>query len=191
MSPSIPLLVNRMHHITLEWAVLSQSLSQTLSPQQGTKAPGAIRIGRDAARCDVVLKHPDPTIEKTVSGLHVEIFFDPQTNSFCLRNLTRDRQPPQQPNPAVVDGQSVIAQEVPLHAGSQIKLGKMTVTVKAAEVEKPQSMAQRQTQPPDLRYALKCSNVREPHFWPLDYQKLTCEICGRAILGATLIFEDP
>jgi hypothetical protein len=178
-----------MYQLTLEWFVVNQGVSQTLSSQDNTKVPGSIRIGRDNARCDVVLKHPDPSIEKTVSGLHAEIFFEPRMNCFCIRNLTRDRQPPVQPNPIVVDGQKLIMQEMPLHVGSQIKLGKMTLIARAIEISAAEAQPIVNAQPIDPRYALKCGNVREPHFWPLDYQKLTCETCGRAILGATLILN--
>jgi hypothetical protein len=170
-----------MHQLTLEWTVENQNVTHTLFPNQRTKVPGMIRIGRDASRCDVVLTHPDPSVEKTVSGLHVEVFFKPDANAFYLRNCTADRQPPRQPNPAIVDGQKVITEEVPLWTGSQIRLGKMTLRVKA--VGDPQV-----AKAPEARYVLRCSNVKEPHFWGMDYQKLTCEICGRTILGATLIY---
>ena len=178
-----------MSHLTLEWRVLSQNLSQTLSPTENTKEPGSIRIGRDETKCDVVLKHPDTAIERTVSGLHAEIFFDPRSNQFCVRNLTRDRQPPSAANPVLVDGQTVIGQELPIHSGSHIQLGKMLLHVKTIEVELAQASAS-PSRPPQSRYALRCSNVRESHFFPMDYKKLTCEVCGRAILGATLIFEQ-
>lgn len=174
-----------MQQLTLEWAAANQNLSQTIALNQSTKVPGVIRVGRDAARCDVALKHPDPSIEKTVSGLHVEIFLNPSTHGFYLRNLTRDRQPPQQPNPVVVDGQKVITEEVPLHAGSQIRLGRMTLAVKSIEV--PQVPVPEAKSP---QYMKVCANSKTPHYYPLTYNKFNCEICGYVMLGATLIFPQ-
>ncbi|NJO42376.1 MAG: FHA domain-containing protein [Cyanobacteria bacterium CRU_2_1] len=172
-----------MQQLTLEWAVTNQNLSQTISLQQRTRVPGAVRVGRDEALCDVVLRHPDPNIEKTVSGLHIEIFFEPNAGSFYLRNLTRDRQPPKQPNPAVVDGKRVVTEEVPLHVGSQIRLGRMALLVRSIEVA--QSPAQ---VPQNPQYMRVCANTKAPHFYPLDYNKYNCEVCGHIMLGATLIY---
>lgn len=174
-----------MQQLTLEWAAANQNLSQTISLDQSTKMPGVIRVGRDATLCDIALRHPDPSIEKTVSGLHIEIFLNPATNSFYLRNLTRDRQPPKQPNPVVVDGQKVITEEVPLRTGSQIRLGRMAVTVKAIEL--PQSPAQ---VPYNPQYMKVCANSKTPHHYPLTYNKFNCEICGYVMLGATLIYPS-
>lgn len=174
-----------MQQLTLEWAAANQNLSQTVSLDQSTKTTGVIRVGRDATLCDVVLKHPDPSIEKTVSGLHVEIFLNPATNSFYLRNLTRDRQPPKQPNPVVVDGQKVITEEVPLRAGSQIRLGRMALTVKA--IDSPQAAPQLPQTP---QYVKVCANSKTPHHYPLSYNNFNCEICGYVMLGATLIYPS-
>lgn len=169
-----------MHHLTLEWVIANQNLSQTVSLEQSTRVPGTIRIGRDIALCDVVLRHPDPAIEKTVSGLHIEIFLDRNTNNFYLRNLTRDRQPPKQPNPVVVDGKKVIMEEVPLRAGSQIRLGRMALTVKSVETG--------QQAPQTPQYMRVCANSKTPHYYPLEYNKLNCEVCGYVMLGATLLY---
>jgi len=174
-----------MQQLTLEWAIANQNLSQTLLLDQSTKTPGVIRVGRDASRCDVILNHPDPSIEKTVSGLHIEIFFNPTTNTFYLRNLTRDRQPPKQPNPVVVDGQKVITEEVPLRVGSQIRLGRMTLTVRAIEL--PQVAAQVPGRP---QYMKVCANSKTPHYYPLTYDKFNCEACGYVMLGATLLYPE-
>jgi hypothetical protein len=171
-----------MHQLTLEWASANQNLSQTISLQQSTRVPGSIRIGRDATLCDVVLNHPDPNIEKTVSGLHIEIFFNPDAQGFYLRNLTRDRQPPKQPNPAVVDGKKIVTEEVPLHIGSHIQLGRMALTVKAIDAKTDTSK--------EPEYMRVCANPRSPHYHPLDYNKFNCEVCGYVMLGATLIYPS-
>ncbi|PSB15459.1 hypothetical protein C7B61_14205 [filamentous cyanobacterium CCP1] len=172
-----------MHQLTLEWAAANQNLSQTLSLQQSTRVPGSIRIGRDATLCDVVLRHPDPSVEKTVSGLHIEIFLNPDSNRLYLRNLTRDRQPPKQPNPAVVDGKKVVTEEVPLRIGSQIQLGRMALTVKAID-------AQEQAVSKEPQYMKVCANPRTPHYHPLEYNKFNCEVCGYVMLGATLLYPS-
>jgi hypothetical protein len=173
-----------MHQLTLEWAAANQNLSQTLSLEQSTRVPGAIRIGRDATLCDVVLRHPDPTVEKTVSGLHIEIFFNPNSNSLYLRNLTRDRQPPKQPNPVVVDGRKIVTEEVPLRTGSQIQLGRMALTIKAIDAQEKAAAAK------DPQYMRVCANPRSPHYHSLDYNKFNCEVCGYVMLGATLIYPS-
>lgn len=172
-----------MQQLTLEWAVANQNLSQTISLQQPTRTPGSIRVGRDAAQCDIVLRHPEPDVEKTVSGLHVEIFLDPGTNNFFLRNLTRDRRPPKQPNPVVVDGKKIVNEEVPLHVGSQIRLGRMSLTVKAIDGAPNQPVV-----PQNPQYMRVCANSNTPHYYPLEYDKFNCEVCGYVILGATLIY---
>jgi predicted component of type VI protein secretion system len=172
-----------MQQLTLEWTTADQNLSQTVSLQHPTKTPGSIRVGRDATFCDVVIQHPDPSIEKTVSGLHIEIFFNSETNRFYLRNLTRDRQPPKRPNPVIVDGQKVVTEEVPLQVGSQIRLGRMALRVKAIETK---LMEEPVAQTP--RYQRVCGNPRTPHYHPLTYNKLNCEICGYVMLGATLVY---
>ncbi|WAL59367.1 FHA domain-containing protein [Thermocoleostomius sinensis] len=172
-----------MQQLTLEWAAADQHLSQTVSLQQSTKNPGTIRVGRDATMCDVVIKHPDPTIEKTVSGLHIEIFFNPEHHQFYLRNLTRDRQPPKRPNPVVVDGQKVVMEEVPLHVGSQIRLGRMALQVKSIDTQPVP------VEPPAVPiYQRVCGNPRTPHYHPLTYDKLNCDICGYVMQGATLVY---
>jgi hypothetical protein len=174
-----------MQQLTLEWTAAEQHLSQTVSLQQSTKTPGTIRVGRDATICDVVIKHPDPSIEKTVSGLHIEIFFNPENHKFYLRNLTRDRQPPKRPNPVIVDGQKVVTEEVPLHVGSQIRLGRMALQVKAIET---QQVPVATPSAPAPLYQRVCGNPRTPHYHPLTYNKLNCEICGYVMLGATLVY---
>lgn len=175
-----------MHQLTLEWAAANQNLSQTVSLEQATRVPGTIRIGRDATLCDVVLRHPDPSVEKTVSGLHIEIFFNQNSNSFYLRNLTRDRQPPKQPNPVVVDGKKVVIEEVPLRVGSEIRLGRMALTVKAIDVNQGQAPAVSQSP----QYMKVCANPRTPHYHSLEYNKFNCEVCGYVMLGATLIYPS-
>ncbi|MEC4982529.1 MAG: FHA domain-containing protein [Oscillatoria sp. PMC 1068.18] len=105
-----------MPELTLEWMEESEKKIETISDTQLSKNPGTVRLGRDPARCDLHLTNP------TVSGLHVEIFFDPQQNQFMLRNL-RDTNPP------VVDGKRIDRGVVSLKQGSNIHLGQTLLTV--------------------------------------------------------------
>ncbi|BAZ27672.1 FHA domain containing protein [Cylindrospermum sp. NIES-4074] len=107
-----------MHELILTWTEEAIAKSEKIQEQQPSKNPGTVRIGRDPAQCDIVITHP------TVSALHVEIFFNPQMQSFYLRNLRPT-------NPPVVDKISVIEGEVPLQEGSSIYLGQMEFKVVA------------------------------------------------------------
>ncbi|NJO40703.1 MAG: FHA domain-containing protein [Cyanobacteria bacterium CRU_2_1] len=107
-----------MNELTLEWVEAGQVRTQMITDQQPSKSPGTIRIGRDPVRCDLIVQHP------TVSGLHVEIFFDSYHNGFYLRNL-RDSNPP------FVDRQRVTYSAAVLHQGSIIVLGQLEMKVKS------------------------------------------------------------
>lgn len=116
-----------MNQLTLEWVEADRPQTQIITDQQPSKNPGTVRIGRDPMRCDLVLQHP------TVSGLHVEIFFDPQQHQFLIRNL-RDSNPP-------VVGQQRLTQGVaPLQPGINIYLGQVALTVKAIATSVPQTV---------------------------------------------------
>ncbi len=106
------------HELTLGWSEAGRRRTQIIRDQQVSKNPGTIRIGSDAAQCDIVLSEP------TVSGLHVELFFNSQQQRFYLRNLHRS-------NPAIVDGQYLPVGEVALHQGSNIRLGQLVLRVTA------------------------------------------------------------
>jgi RsiW-degrading membrane proteinase PrsW (M82 family) len=66
--------------------------------------------------------------DRTVSGLHVEIYLDSQTRTFYLRNL-------RQINPPLVDNQQVLQQVVPLKVGSIICLGHVQLKVARVQIE--------------------------------------------------------
>lgn len=59
-----------------------------------------------------------------MSALHIEIFFHQQKQTFYLRNL-------RQRNPPIVDGQLLLAGEMPLSVGSSIRLGQQNFKVSA------------------------------------------------------------
>jgi serine/threonine-protein kinase len=106
-----------LHQLTLEWVEDGQLKYRTLADKERSKNPGKIRIGRDPQQCDLVLQDP------TISGLHVEIFFHQQRQRFYLRNL-------RQQNPPIVDRQLLLAGEIPLSAGSTVRLGQQDFRVR-------------------------------------------------------------
>lgn len=144
-----------MYKLTLEWSEGNRLLTETVSSEQGTKAKGAIRLGRDPEQCDIAID--DPT--STVSRQHIEIFLDAEQRKLCARNLTSDRP---SPNPAFVDRNKLLEGSVPLRVGSQIQMGQVVVKVKAIEGE---GLAKNQTDARP-RYGLvdKSGNVL-----PYDY----------------------
>jgi len=105
-----------LHELTLEWVQDEEIKMRKILEHQHSKNPGRIRIGRDPELCDIVL------LEPTISGLHVEIFFHPQKQKFYLRNL-------RQKNPPILDGQLLLAGEMPLTTGSSLRLGHQVFTI--------------------------------------------------------------
>ncbi|MGB7416710.1 MAG: FHA domain-containing protein, partial [Thermosynechococcaceae cyanobacterium] len=99
-----------MTQLTLQWHEGNQLKTQVIGEQYPSRQPGIVKLGRDPARCDIVLS------DRSVSGLHVEIFW--QQNHFYLRNL-RASNPPQVNQAPVVQG------EVPLHQNTKICLGRV------------------------------------------------------------------
>ncbi|MBW4585795.1 protein kinase [Aetokthonos hydrillicola Thurmond2011] len=119
INPSLletPVNTTTLHALTLEWQEAGELKARKILEKQQSKNPGRIRIGRDPLLCDIVV--PDPT----VSGLHVEIFFHAEKQLFYLRNL-------RQKNPPIVDGQLLLAGEMPLCVGSCLRLGKQDFQV--------------------------------------------------------------
>ncbi|MEB3214840.1 MAG: FHA domain-containing serine/threonine-protein kinase [Nostocales cyanobacterium 94392] len=109
------------HHnlceLTLEWQEANETKTYKITNNQLSKIPGKFRIGRDPQDCDIILSEP------TVSALHVEIFFNQQKEKFYLRNL-------RQKNPPILDGQLLLAGEMPLSISSVIRLGQQNLRVK-------------------------------------------------------------
>ncbi|ARV62442.1 serine/threonine protein kinase [Nostocales cyanobacterium HT-58-2] len=110
---------NILHELSLEWEQNGQVKNRKILEKQQSKNPSrGVRIGRDPQLCDIVV--PDPT----VSGLHIEIFFHQHKQRFYLRNL-------RQRNPPIVDGQLLLAGEMPLSVGSSVRLGQQNFKVTA------------------------------------------------------------
>lgn len=112
-----------LHELTLEWFEGGEIRTFTIQENQQSKNPGRIRIGRDPQVCDIVVP------EASVSALHAEIFFQGAKERFYLRNL-------RQKNPPVVDGQLLLAGEMPLAVGSTLRLGTQSFKVSAIEIKK-------------------------------------------------------
>lgn len=113
-----------MNELTLQWTEGGQSRVETIRDRQPSKTPGIIRIGRDPDQCDLVLTDP------TVSGLHAEVFFDPQQSRFFIRNL-------RETNPPLVDGVPLTQGDRPLQQGSRLRLGQVNLQVVNVSLEPP------------------------------------------------------
>ncbi|MEO1377583.1 MAG: FHA domain-containing serine/threonine-protein kinase [Cyanobacteria bacterium J06635_10] len=108
---------NGLYELTLEWEEAKVIKTYKITNNQLTKIPGKTRIGRDPQDCDIILS------EATVSALHVEIFFNQEKSKFYLRNL-------RQKNPPILDGQLLLAGEMPLSVLSILRLGRQNLKVK-------------------------------------------------------------
>ena len=131
-----------------------------------------IRIGRDPARCDLVLSHP------TVSGLHVVIYLDPQKQSFWIRNMRES-------NPPIVDGHRLVQGEVELQKNSAIALGQQLLQVTKIQVSEGLSHAPvvhgNLNQPV---YGLQCPNPKCAKISSYEKITLVCPWCGTSLAGA-------
>jgi hypothetical protein len=104
-----------MKELILTWN--SGTATRTIRSTQPGIPSHRFRIGRDPVTCDLVL--PSVTQEDlTVSKLHVEIYFDPTSDTFYLRNLKGENNPPQ------LYGQRVYEAPVPIDKNGILQLGK-------------------------------------------------------------------
>ncbi len=185
-----------MNQLTMEWAEQGQTKSFTMTDQLPTKEPGRLRLGRDPLRCDLVLSHP------TVSGLHVEIFYDSQQCLFCLRNLRST-------NPPLVNQHPLVEGSVPLLQGTQVMLGQLAVRVVAIAIDrvaptvlmppapKPSPSPRAQvsssspTSPgnPPRTYGLKCPRCGKVS--PYEHLRQGCRWCGASLAAAATVLMIP
>lgn len=174
-----------MNEITLEWQEAGQISRETIRDNQPSKHPGTIRLGRDPLQCDIVLSDP------TVSGLHIEIFFNTQYQCFALRNL-RDTNPP------VVDGRQIQHGEAFLSTGSSIYLGQLELTVVAISRPIPNnSISPTILMPPQPlivsnqpastleSYGLQCPSCGKVS--PYERLDWGCQWCGTSLAAAASI----
>jgi predicted component of type VI protein secretion system len=148
-----------MSELTIEWQEAGALQTQTVSK--------TATIGRDPARCNIVLSHP------TVSGLHAMIYFRDADSRFYLRNL-RDSNPP------VVDNKRLNQGEAPLHQGSKIYLGQVLLTVTQTSAHTAES-----------EYGLKCTNPTCGRVSAYDRLKLVCPWCGTSLAAAPSVIMPP
>ncbi|RUT04084.1 hypothetical protein DSM106972_049980 [Dulcicalothrix desertica PCC 7102] len=133
-----------VNQLTLEWQEAGQLKNITIRDRQPSKNPVNVRIRRDPAQCDIVFD------DISVSGLHVEIFFNQQQQCFYVRNL-------RQTNPPIIDGHPLPLGEVPVFQGSNIQLGQINLRVANISLSKISSVAPTQlvttTQPTKVAMA--------------------------------------
>ncbi|MBD2504329.1 FHA domain-containing protein [Anabaena azotica] len=192
-----------MNALTLQWQDSGQQRKQQIYEQQPSKNPGTVRIGRDPLRCDIVLTNP------TVSGLHVEIFFHPQQQTFYIRNL-------RSPNPPLVDGQQLIQGEKPLNQGSIIHLGQVKLQVTAITINTipatilappqppingqqiippvrqqptPPPIHHHHPTPPPKMYGLECPKCHRVS--SLENLQIGCPWCGTSLAAAVSVLVAP
>lgn len=106
-----------MAELTLEWVEGGVSRSEQIKPNQPSKNPGTVRIGRDPQRCDIVLS------DNSVSGLHAEVYYHVGSQAFYLRSL-------RETNPPIVNGQPITTGEVPLGGASTVTLGRVVLNTR-------------------------------------------------------------
>ena len=189
-----------MNTLTLQWHDTGQDRVQNIYEQQPSKNPHTVRIGRDPLRCDIVLSHP------TVSGLHVEIFFQNQQQCFYIRNL-------RSPNPPIIDGQQLVQGEMPLREGSIIYLGQVKLQVIAVTINNipptiltPPQPAISPEQAPVVSpghhhhpptppepsqgiYGLECPKCHKVS--PVEYLQIGCPWCGTSLAASISVLVAP
>ena len=169
-----------MNELTLKWIEANQLQIRTLHVHQPSKSPGTIRFGRDPHRCDLVLSHP------TVSGLHVEIFFDTTSDQFRVRSL-------RETNPPRIDGQLLSSQAATLNPGSHLCLGQVELEVVSISTTTPEirptillppnaSINQPKPQPATPQYGLQCPKC--DRLTPYEQIDLGCRWCGTSLASA-------
>lgn len=190
-----------MNSLTLQWHDAGQEKTQIIYEQQPSKNPGTVRIGRDPQRCDIILSHP------TVSGLHVEIFFNSQEKRFYIRSL-------REKNPPLVDGNQLIRGDALLNEGSLLCLGQMQLKVinisipqvnsfPATILEPPKpglnsqpatpaipSKSPLSTAPlPKNSYGLQCPNCHKVS--SIEHIQVGCPWCGTSLAAAISVLVAP
>jgi predicted component of type VI protein secretion system len=156
-----------MNELTLGWMQAGRLVTQKIRDRRVGKHSKSVRIGRDPARCDIIIQHP------TISGLHVEIFFNHQQNSFHIRNLKES-------NPPIINRKILTQGEVTLTKGSSILLGHVELKVLAVS-RTLRSLAQPRT------YSLICPKCRR-HL-PYERLNLGCPWDGTSLAAAESVLE--
>ncbi len=181
--------------LTLEWMEAGQTQRRVIRPNQPSRSPGVVRIGRDPAQCDIVLT------DVTVSGLHVELLFDPQQERFVVRNLRQNNLP-------LVDGQALTDDTCALIQGTMLRLGQTDLRVASLEMQQyptgtvpsvdvpppipsqPQPVAETVQLPPQELSSQESSNsvVSKPTPIDLDSTPAPDSTINRALVGSGVVF---
>ncbi len=129
---------NHIKELTLSWVEAGEPKKQVIREGQLSKTPGTFRLGRNPSLCDLVLS------DATVSGLHAEIFVQPQQDSFFIRSLRES-------NPLIVNGQSLPVGELPLNKGSTFRLGQVDFQVTEISLKQLDAVQEEQSvEPPQI-----------------------------------------
>ena len=189
-----------MNSLTLQWHDAGEEKTQIIYEQQPSKNPGTVRIGRDPKRCDVVLSHP------TVSGLHVEIFFNSQQKQFYIRTL-------REKNPPLVDGKQLVRGDALLNEASILCLGQMQLKVISINIPQINSFPATILKPPlpgqnsqpvtpavpskpastapsyNGSYGLQCPNCHKVS--SIEHIQVGCPWCGTSLAAAVSVLVSP
>ncbi|MGB3534341.1 MAG: FHA domain-containing protein [Microcoleaceae cyanobacterium] len=177
-----------MKELTLVWTESDQFHCYKVYQYSSRQDAGKIYIGRDPNRCNLVLSHP------TVSGLHIEIYFDQFCDQFHVRNL-RTTNPPQ------IDGQPLTSGEMTLQPGTQLILGQQSLQVHSiinSSLTVPQTLliSPSPTPPPvkiqpdsTTQYGLQCSHCHHICTW--TQLELSCQWCGTSLAAAESVVLSP
>ncbi|WP_293130749.1 FHA domain-containing protein [Microcoleus sp. bin38.metabat.b11b12b14.051] len=170
------------NQLTLAWTEAGVRQTRTIQHGQPTKNPGTLRLGRDPAKCDVVFS------DSSVSGLHVEIFFNQELQEYAVRNLRPS-------NPPLLDGKIIAQGEAKLNSGSRIHLGQVeieVVEVLAAAVASPLTVllsapAAESSSPPTQpsAYGLQCPKCSR--ISPYAELSAGCPWCGTSLAAAASV----
>lgn len=172
--------------LNLTWTEAGVRQTQTIQNGQPTKNPGTVRLGRDPTKCDVVFSH------SSVSGLHVEIFFNQELQEYVVRNLRES-------NPPLVDGKILASGEATLTSGSRIHLGQVqidVVSVFATAVAIPLTVllsapvVQSSSSPTGpSSYGLQCPKCSRVS--PYAQLSAGCPWCGTSLAAAVSVVLSP
>ncbi|MBE9096225.1 FHA domain-containing protein [Tychonema sp. LEGE 07203] len=173
------------NQLTLTWTEAGVRQTQTIQNGQPSKNSGTVRLGRDRAKCDLVLSH------QSVSGLHVEIFFNQELQEYAVRNLRPS-------NPPLVDGKILASGEAILRSDSRIHLGQVQIDVVSApavQVAAPQTVLLEpgvaSSSPPTgpSKYGLQCPNCSR--ISPYAQLNAGCPWCGTSLAAAASVVLSP
>lgn len=166
-----------MSELTLAWSENGHQHQHTFHDNQPSKHPGVYRLGRDPARCDLVLH------DRSVSALHIEIVFNSLQKQARVKNLRSS-------NPPLVNGLQLKTGEAALHQGSKINLGRVELTVSGLNFG-PTPVASSPLASPD--YGLSCPNPAcgKVSAYNSAILQQGCPWCGFSLAAANSVVMIP